>query len=128
MPFWIAEVQPRILGEVIVFSKMYILSFIYYCVAGEAVLCVAHGTSLRGIVKHIEQLSDEEICSLDLPNGIPIVYRSGHGYRWIIVTSCLSVVRLDQNLNMKVPRQYLADTDTVDKAVKKVSKIVPEKK
>ena len=41
--------------------------------------------------------------------------------------SCLSVVRLDQNLNMKVPRQYLADTDTVDKAVKKVSKIVPEK-
>ena len=104
-----------------------IMCFKHYCVAGEAVLCVAHGTSLRGIVKHIEQLSDEEICSLDLPNGIPIVYRSGHGYRWIIVTSCLSVVRLDQNLNMKVPRQYLADTDTVDKAVRKVSKIVPEK-
>ena len=72
---------------------MYILSFKHYCVAGEAVLCVAHGTSLRGIVKHIEQLSDEEICSLDLPNGIPIVYRSGHGYRWIIVTTVTSAVK-----------------------------------
>ena len=68
-----------------------IMCFKHYCVAGEAVLCVAHGTSLRGIVKHIEQLSDEEICSLDLPNGIPIVYRSGHGYRWMIVTSFMFV-------------------------------------
>ena len=75
VPFWIAEVQPRILGKVIASLNT---SFKHYCVAGEAVLCVAHGTSLRGIVKHIEQLSDEEICSLDLPNGIPIVYRSGH--------------------------------------------------
>ena len=38
-------------------------------------LCVAHGTSLRGIVKHIERLSEEEITKTDLPNSIPIVYR-----------------------------------------------------
>ena len=44
--------------------------------AGEIILCVAHGTSLRGIVKHLENLTPEEICGRDLPNGIPIVYRS----------------------------------------------------
>ena len=38
-------------------------------------MCVAHGTSLRGIVKHIENLTDDEICHVDLPNGIPILYR-----------------------------------------------------
>ena len=41
----------------------------------ETVLCVAHGTSLRGVVKHLEGISHKDICSLDLPNGIPIVYR-----------------------------------------------------
>ena len=38
-------------------------------------LCVAHGTSLRGIVKYIEKLSGDEITKIDLPNGIPIVYK-----------------------------------------------------
>jgi len=69
-------------------------------------LCVAHGTSLRGIVKHLEKLSEEEICKVDLPNGIPIVYR------------------LDENLNLICPRQYLADEITVAKAIEKVSNVV----
>ena len=43
--------------------------------AGETVLCVAHGTALRGIVKHLERLGEEQICGTDVPTGIPIVYR-----------------------------------------------------
>ena len=52
------------------------INFRLLILAGEIILCVAHGTSLRGIVKHLEDLTPEEICERDLPNGIPIVYRS----------------------------------------------------
>jgi len=90
VPFWKAVVEPQIL-------------------AGETLLCVAHGTSLRGIVKHIERLSDDEITKLDLPNGIPIVYR------------------LDNNLEMLVSKEYLADAESVEEALKKVSNIMPKK-
>ncbi|KAL0618040.1 Phosphoglycerate mutase 1 [Plecturocebus cupreus] len=41
---------------------------------GKWVLIAAHGNSLRGIVKHLEGLSEEAIMELKLPTGIPIVY------------------------------------------------------
>ena len=37
-------------------------------------MVVAHGNSLRGIVKHLKQISDENIVSLNLPTGIPYVF------------------------------------------------------
>ena len=40
----------------------------------ENLLVVAHGNSLRGIVKHIKKLSNEEILSLNLPTGAPYVF------------------------------------------------------
>lgn len=43
--------------------------------AGRSVLIVAHGNSLRGLVKHIDGLRDEEIAGLEIPTGIPLVYR-----------------------------------------------------
>jgi 2,3-bisphosphoglycerate-dependent phosphoglycerate mutase len=43
--------------------------------AGRTVMIVAHANSLRGIVKHIEQLSTEQIQSVAIPNGIPLVYK-----------------------------------------------------
>lgn len=55
--------------------------------AGEIILCVAHGTSLRGIVKHLENLTPEEICGRDLPNGIPIVYRSDKHFMHVILST-----------------------------------------
>ena len=76
--------------------------------AGETVLCVAHGTALRGIVKHLERLGEEEICRTDIPTGIPIVYRLG------------------ANLKM-MSKEYLADEETVKTAVEKVSQILPSK-
>lgn len=88
IPFWENVVEPNIR-------------------AGKTILCVAHGTSLRGIVKHIERISDEAICKIDLPNGIPFVYE------------------LDEDLKPVGERKYLADPDTVKKAVAKVAKVVP---
>jgi 2,3-bisphosphoglycerate-dependent phosphoglycerate mutase len=41
---------------------------------GKNVLVAAHGNSLRSIVMHIEGLSKEEVLSLEIPTGIPIIY------------------------------------------------------
>ncbi|MDP6379151.1 MAG: 2,3-bisphosphoglycerate-dependent phosphoglycerate mutase, partial [Candidatus Thalassarchaeaceae archaeon] len=38
------------------------------------VLVAAHGNSLRSIVMHIEGLSKEEVLSLEIPTGVPIIY------------------------------------------------------
>ncbi|MDX2375956.1 phosphoglyceromutase [Microbacterium sp. LRZ72] len=43
--------------------------------AGKTVLVAAHGNSLRGLVKHLEHISDEDIAELNIPTGIPLVYR-----------------------------------------------------
>ena len=42
--------------------------------AGETVLISAHGNSLRALVKHLSGISDDEITSLEIPTGQPIVY------------------------------------------------------
>ena len=42
--------------------------------AGKRVLVSAHGNSLRGIIKHLSEIGDEEIVSLEIPTGMPIVY------------------------------------------------------
>jgi 2,3-bisphosphoglycerate-dependent phosphoglycerate mutase len=43
--------------------------------AGKTVLVTAHGNSLRGLVKHLEGISDDDIAELNIPTGIPLVYR-----------------------------------------------------
>ncbi|TXH44655.1 MAG: phosphoglyceromutase [Actinobacteria bacterium] len=43
--------------------------------AGNTVLIGAHGNSLRALVKHLDQISDEDIAALNIPTGIPLVYR-----------------------------------------------------
>jgi 2,3-bisphosphoglycerate-dependent phosphoglycerate mutase len=42
--------------------------------AGLTVLVVAHGNSLRAMVKHLEDISDDEIAGLDIPTGVPRRY------------------------------------------------------
>ncbi len=42
--------------------------------AGGTVLLAAHGNSLRGLVKHLDGISDAEIAKLNIPTGIPLVY------------------------------------------------------
>lgn len=40
----------------------------------ENVLVVAHGNSLRSIIKYLEGISDEDIMSVEIPTGVPYVY------------------------------------------------------
>ena len=49
----------------------------------ENVLVVAHGNSLRSIIKYLENISDADIMSVEIPTGVPYVYE------------------LDDNLNIK---------------------------
>ena len=55
MPFWNNEIAPRI-------KK------------GERVIIAAHGNSLRALVKHLDNISDDQIVELNIPTGIPLVY------------------------------------------------------
>ncbi|MCJ7701029.1 MAG: 2,3-diphosphoglycerate-dependent phosphoglycerate mutase [Anaerolineales bacterium] len=41
---------------------------------GKNILIVAHGNSLRGLIKHLDGISDEDIPDLNIPTGVPIVY------------------------------------------------------
>ena len=42
--------------------------------AGKRVIVAAHGNSLRGIIKYLSNISDDEIVGLEIPTGKPIVY------------------------------------------------------
>ena len=42
--------------------------------SGKGVLIVAHGNSLRALIKHLDSISDDEITQLNIPTGIPLVY------------------------------------------------------
>ena len=69
---------------------------------GQNVLVVAHGNSLRALVKHLDQLSDEAIAGLNIPTGIPLVYE------------------LDQNLAVQ-KRYYLGDAEAAEAAAQAVA-------
>ncbi|SCU93958.1 LAFA_0F19108g1_1 [Lachancea sp. 'fantastica'] len=56
---------------------------------GKTVMIAAHGNSLRGLVKHLEGISDADIAKLNIPTGIPLVFE------------------LDQNLKPTKPSYYL---------------------
>ena len=43
--------------------------------AGNAVCVAAHGNSLRALVKHLDDMSEEAVVGLNIPTGIPLVYR-----------------------------------------------------
>ena len=55
LPFWFETIAPAIKQ-------------------GKRVLIAAHGNSLRGLVKYLDKMSDEEITKLNIPTGVPLVY------------------------------------------------------
>ncbi|MEX0864408.1 MAG: 2,3-diphosphoglycerate-dependent phosphoglycerate mutase [Acidimicrobiia bacterium] len=55
MPYWFEEIVPQL-------------------EAGMTPLVVAHGNSIRALVKHLDGISDEDIVDLNIPTGIPLVY------------------------------------------------------
>ena len=52
--------------------------------SGKTVLVVAHGNSLRALIKYLENISDEDIAKLNLPTGIPLLYRLDENFKPIV--------------------------------------------
>ena len=77
MPYWFDVIKPEI-------------------EQGEKVLIVAHGNSLRALVKYLDQISDEDILKLNIPTGVPLVYK------------------LDENLK-PIKSYFLGDQDEISK-------------
>mgnify|MGYP001274860037 CR=1 FL=1 len=70
---------------------------------GKKVLIVAHGNSLRALVKHLDKISDDRILGLNIPTGIPLVYE------------------LDKDLN-PVKNYYLGNQDEINAKIKSVAR------
>ena len=70
--------------------------------AGKNVLIAAHGNSLRALVKMLDEVSNAEITSFNIPTGIPLAYE------------------LDDNLK-PVSRDFLGDPDAIAKAAAAVA-------
>ena len=83
LPYWFDEIVPEIKD-------------------GKNVLIVAHGNSLRALVKHLDNISEEEILGLNIPTGIPLVYE------------------LDDDLK-PIRNYYLGDSEEVQKAAQAVA-------
>lgn len=83
MPFWQQSIAPALK-------------------AGQRTLIVAHGNSIRALVKLLDQISDEDIVSLNIPNGIPLVYE------------------LDSNLQ-PIKHYYLGDAAAIEAAAHAVA-------
>lgn len=84
LPYWESEIAPAIRR-------------------GERVLIAAHGNSLRALIKHLEQMSDEDIVELNIPTAIPLVYE------------------LDDDLK-PIRHYYLGDPEAAKKAAEAVAK------
>jgi 2,3-bisphosphoglycerate-dependent phosphoglycerate mutase len=62
LPYWYDQIVPEL-------------------AAGRTVLVVAHGNSLRALVKHLDGVSDEDIAGLNIPTGIPLQYELDGDFR-----------------------------------------------
>lgn len=85
LPLWNEEIVPQI-------------------TEGKRVLVAAHCNSLQGIVKHLENLSEEAVMELNLPSSIPIVFK------------------LDKSWIKSIkPMQFLGDEETKRKVMEAVA-------
>jgi len=83
MPYWNETIAPMIKS-------------------GKKVLIAAHGNSLRALVKYLDNVSENDIVSMNIPTGIPLVYE------------------LDDNLK-PLNRYYIGDPEEVKKAMEAVA-------
>jgi len=72
-----------------------------HVISGKRIMIVAHGNSLRALVKHLDNVSKEDIVSLNIPTGIPLVYE------------------LDENLK-PIKNYYLGDQDKISAKINSV--------
>jgi 2,3-bisphosphoglycerate-dependent phosphoglycerate mutase len=82
MPYWENEITPKIKE-------------------GKNIIIAAHGNSLRALVKKLDNISDDEISSLNIPTGRPLVYE------------------FDDGMNV-IDKYYLGDQEEIEKEINKV--------
>ena len=75
----------------------------------KRVLVVAHGNSLRALVKYIDNMSEEDILDFNIPTGIPLIYK------------------LDNQLSPR-SRDYLADSEKLSLAINEIRNQVTQDK
>ena len=75
----------------------------------KRVLVVAHGNSLRALVKYIDNMSEEDILNFNIPTGIPLIYK------------------LDNQLSPR-SRDYLADSEKLSLAIDEIKNQVTQNK
>jgi 2,3-bisphosphoglycerate-dependent phosphoglycerate mutase len=90
LPFWNERIAPELRG-------------------GKNVLVVAHGNSLRAMVKMLDNVSEAEITELNIPTGVPLVYE------------------LDEALK-PIKSGYLGDPEAIKAAAEAVKKQTEKKK
>lgn len=83
VPYWEETIAPQVMS-------------------GKRVLIVAHGNSLRALVKHLDKISEEDIIGLNIPTGVPLVYD------------------LDKDLK-PLGHRYLGDPEAIRKAAEAVA-------
>lgn len=83
VPYWEGEIMPKIRD-------------------GKRLIIAAHGNSLRALVKYLDGISDDEIVSLNIPTGVPLVYE------------------LDEDLK-PIKSYYLGDADAIKAAQEAVA-------
>ena len=71
---------------------------------GKNILVVAHGNSIRGLIKYFDKLSDDEIVNVDIPNAIPLVYE------------------FNENFEIN-KRYYLGDKNMIDEKINKIKRL-----
>ncbi|OHT14354.1 phosphoglycerate mutase 1 family [Tritrichomonas foetus] len=83
MPFWHDQIVPAIRS-------------------GKKIIIAAHGNSLRALVKYLDNMSEDDICALNIPTAVPLVYD------------------LDENLK-PVGHRYLGDQEAIQAAINAVA-------
>ncbi len=83
VPYFESEIKPKMLE-------------------GKRIIIAAHGNSLRALVKYFEKLSDEEIVSVNIPTGVPLVYD------------------FDDNFNV-LKKEYLGDQEKINAKINAVA-------
>ena len=83
LPFWESDIAPAIKS-------------------GKKVLIAAHGNSIRALVKHLDNVPDDEIVGINIPTGVPLVYE------------------LDEDLK-PVKHYYLGDQEAIAKVLVNVT-------
>jgi 2,3-bisphosphoglycerate-dependent phosphoglycerate mutase len=83
LPIWNESIAPAILS-------------------GKQIVIAAHGNSLRALIKYLDNISDDDIVGLNIPNGVPLVYE------------------LDAELK-PIKHYYLGDPDAIAKAQQAVA-------